>query len=259
VNQISFTTREGYDKYSWMEEANRHFRSAKMLRHIRRRRRAGFNRAPESRKLEYVLSMEAAVHSSTLLVAYAIELVLKSGLTRAYVGCSKELFAREVKSRFGHDLRRIAREIEYPLCASSNKQLSDLKKVILSEGRYPFFSDTSEQDIRKRNERARRFWDDGQFDGLLSLYQSLRKHVVSLDGDSNNPTSIYDVQIDSDGYFAFRCGGNLSPRIVVKYSSNQRKRRLNNKRALKRLITKPSANPLVRHFWDTAKYRCVKS
>ena len=81
LRRIDLTTREGYDKQSWLEEAERHVRSAKLLRSIRRRRRSRFKTVPESRRLQYVRTMDAAVHSSTLLIAYAFELLLKAGLT----------------------------------------------------------------------------------------------------------------------------------------------------------------------------------
>ena len=153
---------------------------------------------------------------------------------------------------------RIAREIEFPLTASSEEQLRELQEVILSEGRYPFLSDDSKQDIASRNRRAVRFWDDKHFRSLLALLDAVREHVASLDQDSKNPASFSGSQIDTDGYFAFRCGGNLSPRIVVKYSSEQRKLRRNNRRALRRLILREPSEVLVRHWWASAKFRCVK-
>ena len=48
------------------------------------------------------------------------------------------------------------------------------------------------------------------------------------------------------------------PRIVVKYSNRQRQLHQNNPRALRRLILDNLSNPSLRHFWDLAKYRCVK-
>jgi hypothetical protein len=174
------------------------------------------------------------------------------------VGCSKELFANEVKRRFGHNLRSIAAEIEYPLDDANTKHLADLQKVILSEGRYPFLSDTTQRDIERRNQRAVRFWDDTHFSALQALYRSVQAHVACLDQDSGNPASFFRVQIDHDGYYAFRCGGNLPPRMTVKYSSLQRKGRKNNQPALKRLITGYTKNPLILYYWDVAAYRSVK-
>jgi hypothetical protein len=241
-----------------MEEADRHLRSAKFLRTIRRRRKTAFSRAPHSERRRHILAMEATVHSSMLLLAYAIELFLKAGLTRVYVGCSKQLFENDFKKRFGHDLVRLAHEIEYALPPGGKRTLRELQRVILAEGRYPFLSIDAKQDMARRNKRARRFWSDSEFKKLLALAESLRKHVASIDADSGNPAWTVALSIDEDGYFAFRCGGNLSPRIVVKYSTLQRRLRQNNRRALRGLILRNHGNPLLRNFWDAAQYRCVK-
>ena len=76
------------------------------------------------------------MHSSTLLVGYAVELFLKAGLTRLYVGCSKELFQKDVKGRYSHDLIKLSKSVEYPGLAGNREQLKQLKKVTLSEGRW---------------------------------------------------------------------------------------------------------------------------
>lgn len=75
------------------------------------------------------------MHSSTLLVGYAVELFLKAGLTRLYVGCSKELFQKDVKGRYSHDLIKLSKSVEYPGLTGNREQLKQLKKVTLSEGR----------------------------------------------------------------------------------------------------------------------------
>jgi len=256
--QITISTREGYDKHSWLAEADRHLLSAKTLRQIRKRRRAAVNRARPNERLQHILMMDAAVHSSTLLLAYAFELLLKAGLTRLYIGCSKGLFEHDFMRRFSHKLGTIAKEIEYPLSPSDTNLLRKLQEVITKTGRYPFLSPDQHRHIASQNSRALEFWSDTRFHEMLTLFTSLRKHVLSLDGDSNNPASFRHYGIDSDGYFAFRCGGNLSPRIVVRYSTLQRQQRMNNRRALRRLIC-ASVNGLpFGRVWHVAKYRCVK-
>ncbi len=253
---ISFSTREGFDKQSWIEEASRHLRSAQILRDSKRRRSAAHSKKQRPR-IESILVMDAAVHSSVILVSYSVELFLKAGLTRVYIGCSKELFARDVK-RYGHKLVKLAREVEYPLTTATKKRLKELQAIILSEGRYPFLSQDPDRHRDSVNRRARQFWSDERFRELRDLARSVRSHVRMLDGDSDNPASFSNAAIDSDGYFAFRCGGRLAPRITVKYSSLQRANRTNNKRALKRLVGKRFGNPLIEHLWDSARYRFVK-
>lgn len=257
--RIINTTKEGFDKHSWVLEADRHISSAKILRSVRKRRRSEYRKATERKiKLRHIHIMDATVHSSMLLVAYAIELYLKAGLTRIYIGCSKDLFEREVKRKYGHKLVRIAREIEFPCSTQTKRHLKQLQKTLLSEGRYPFLSADRNKHIEKSNERAFRFWSDNIFNKYVNLVDEVRHHVMLLDGDEKKPASYIYYKIDDDGYFAFRYGGNLSPRIIVKYSSIQRKTRQNNKRALKKLIINKCSSPLLVHFWESADYRCVK-
>jgi len=253
---IDGRAKDGFDKQSWIEEADRHLRSARILRDSRKRRRAAHRKNPR-RGIDNILAMDAAVHSSILLVSYAIELFLKAGLTRVYIGCSKELFGRDVK-RYGHDLVKLAREIEYPVSSITKKHLHELRSIILSEGRYPFLSETCESQRNRINQRAHRFWSDERFKVFCSLADDIRTHAQLLDGDSNDPASYSNAAIDHDGYFAFRCGGRLPPRITVKYSGLQLRNGTNNKRALKRLVSSHFANSLIGHFWDSACYRCVK-
>jgi hypothetical protein len=201
--------------------------------------------------------MEAAVHGSVLLLAYATELFLKAGLTRLYIGCPHELFRRDVK-RYGHKLKKVAAEVEYPCTDEAKRHLQEMQSIILSDGRYPFLSDTEKDQIGRNNARAFKFWSDDHYRDLLGLCKSIREHVGSLDQDSSNPSSPLSFRIDDDGYVTFRCGGGLSPRLLVKYSSQQKANRRNNKRALRRLLRGNLSHPLLEHHWDSAKYRCVK-
>jgi len=256
TNLIRGSARDGFDKQSWIEEADRHIRSASILRASRKRRRAALARNPQL-GVNNVMAMDAAVHSSFLLLSYSVELFLKAGLTRAYFGCSQDLFKRDGK-RFSHNLVKLAGEIAYPLSSKTKKDLRDLQKIILSEGRYPFLSVDSVQQRKKVNQRAHKFWSDERFREVQELSKSIRKHVQRIDGDSADPSTFRNAAIDDDGYFSFRCGGRLPPRITVKYSSLQRSARTNNKMALKRLVTSHFQNPLIAHFWDSAFYQCVK-
>ncbi len=258
-NRIDFRTKEGFDKISWMEAADHHLRSAEILRRVKKRRRAITRKTAGKAKLVHIQAMDAAVHSSTLLVGYAVELFLKAGLTRLYVGCSKELFQRDVKGRYGHDLIKLAKSVEYPGLTGNRERLKRLGKIILSEGRYPFLTmNDPSADIKRRTDRALRFWNDDEFKCLVALAYSIREHVQLINQDEDNPSSHQSVVIDDDGYFAFRCGGNLSSRITVRYSSVQRANKKNNKRGLKSLILRNLSNPLIRQCWDSAQYRCVK-
>ena len=258
-NLIEFQTREGYGKSSWLKEADRHFISAKLLRRIKKRRRTRFrNSADDSNRLGHVLAMDATTHSSMLLIGYAVELFLKAGITKLYVGCSKSLFEREIKHCYSHNLVKLAKDVEFPLLSHNRRRLKRLKKIILSEGRYPNFANNRKEEMEFQNKRAGQFWSDDKFEDFCNLATSIREHVSHIDQDADN-LAIYEYRgIDQDGYFAFRCGGKLSPRVTVKFSSVQRHHRTNNKRALKRLIWENLSNPQIKKYWETAQYRCVK-
>ena len=259
IELIKTTTKQGYDKRSWQAEAARHLESAKLLRIIRKRRRARVGKASEASRLRHVQAMDAAVTSSNLLVGYAIELFLKAGATSLYQGCSKGLFQNEIKRRYGHDLVKLAKAIELPMSSTDRSVLKWMTKVILHEGRYPPLAQKGQSYNSLRNYRAFKFWSDQEFATVLELVDRIRDHVSLIDGDSNNPASYIAYRISGDGYFAFRCGGNLKARITVKYSSAQRRMRKNSKRELKRLILRHTQNPLVGRYWDSAEYRVVKT
>ena len=258
-NLIQFQTRGGYDKSSWLREADRHFLSAKLLRNIKKRRLTGLrNSADDSKRLDHVLAMGATTHSSMLLMGYAVELFLKAGLTRLYVGCSKSLFEREIKHCYGHDLVKLVSSIEFPLLPHNRARLERLEKIILSEGRYPFLEPDWKREIALANKRSMRFWDDAEFKNLCDLATAIRGHVSHIDQDADDPAIYVYRGIDQDGYFAFRCGGNLSPRVTVKPSSVQRANKKHTKQELKELIFRNRPSPIIRKYWETAKYRCVK-
>ena len=225
-NFIEFQTKGGYDKSSWLKEADRHLRSAKLLRSIKIRHRTRFrNSANDSNRLNNILAMDATVHSSMLLAGYAVELFLKAGLTRLYVGCSKSLFQNEVKRHYGHHLVNLAESIEFPSLSKNCARLKQMEKIIRSEGRYPYFTNNRTEEMEFQNQRAWRFWSDDKFKDLCNLATSIREHVSHIDQDAD-----YQYRgIDQDGYFAFRCGGNLSPRVTVNFSSVQRANGKDNK------------------------------
>ena len=252
-------TGRGYDKRSWLEEADRHFISAKLLRRIKRRRRTRFrNSADDSKRLDHVLAMDATTHSSMLLIGYAVELFLKAGLIHVYIGCPTSLFKREIKHRYSHNLVKLAKDIDFPLFSQSCPRLKWLKKIILSEGRYPNFANNKAEAIKLQNQRALRFWDDDKFEDFCNLATSIREHVIRIDQDADNPMVYAQRRIHRDGYFAFRCGGNLSPRVTVKFSSIQKANCRDNKEDLKRWILGNMSNPQIKKYWETAQYRCVK-
>lgn len=256
---IQTKTGTGYGKHSWLDEADRHFTSAIFLRRIKKRRRTRFrNSSDDSDRLNHVLAMSATTHSSMLLVGYAVELFLKAGLTHVYIGCPINLFKREIRRTYNHDLVKLATEIEFPLLSQNCNCLKRLEKIVRGEGRYPYLANNCTEATKREQERAFLFWDDDRFQDFYDLAVSIREYVIRIDQDADNPMSGVQTRIDQDGYFAFRCGGNLSPRVTVKYSSVQKDNCTDNKEHLKRLIVGKMSNPLIAKHWDAARFICVK-
>jgi hypothetical protein len=73
-----------------------------------------------------------------------------------------------------------------------------------------------------------------------------------------SPIRFTSYQIDDDGYFSFRMGGRLSPRITVKYSTRQKRTRTNNRRALLAAIKRREGLPIAVHYWKKAIFNVVK-
>ena len=96
-----------------------------------------------------------------------------------------------------------------------------------------------------------------QFKCDLTLATSIREYVIRIDQDADDPMVGVQTPIHQDGYFAFRCGGNLSPQVTVKYSSVQKDNCRNNKADLKKLIVGKSSNPLIAKYWEAAQFRFV--
>jgi hypothetical protein len=74
-----------------------------------------------------------------LLLGYSVEMYLKAGLAKAYRGCSKEMFERDVKGRFSHKLPSLADEIAFPLQNGDEANLNLLRDMVLVDARYPVF------------------------------------------------------------------------------------------------------------------------
>lgn len=170
---IQTKTGTGYNKQSWLNEADRHLMSAKFLRRIKRRRRNDFRKSSvDSNRLNHILVMSATTHSSMLLIAYAVELFLKAGLTHVYIGCPMNLFKREVKQKYGHKLVKLAKDIEYPSLSQNSDRLKGLEKIVRSEGRYPNLAYNLSEATKLEQERAVLFWDDDQFQDFCNLVSS---------------------------------------------------------------------------------------
>jgi hypothetical protein len=189
--------------------------------------------------------------ASVLLLGYSIEMFLKAGLARAYHGCREEMFERDARKRFGHNLAALAREADFPLDEQSQGDLDTLKQHVLAGARYPTAPLPDQSYVDAVNAMTMSIWDRETFRRYCSLATAISRHVAKVDMDSNNPALFRSMNIDHDGYLMFRIGGNLRTRITYRPSTpmlTSGKTSPNDVRAL--LI--PERNAVLLHYWDSA-------
>jgi hypothetical protein len=189
--------------------------------------------------------------SSMLLLGYAVEMFLKAGLTKAYYGCSKEMFDRDVKKRFGHKLASLAREINFDFKNGDAENFAGLRKMVLVDARYPVFVLEGQSHSDIVNQQTLKIWSIENFDSFYALAERVREHARTIDSDSNNPAEMSSWQVDQDGYLAFRAGGHLPPRITYRVSSAQVEAGTTSLDDMKKLFASPQYFR-VKHFWDSA-------
>ena len=189
--------------------------------------------------------------SSMLLLGYSVEMYLKGGLTKAYYGCSKEMFERDVKQLFGHNLVLLAKEIYFDFKNGDADNFDGLKKMVLVDARYPVYVPEGQSYSNVVNQQTRKIWSIENFDAFYALAERVREHAHAIDSDSNNPAEMSSWQVDQDGYLAFRAGGHLPPRITYRISSAQVEAGTTSLDDMKKLFASPQYFRL-KHFWDSA-------
>ena len=212
----------------WLDEGDRLLAVAEVNRESFRRLRRRFsqNIRSSSRKTEDKArlwnELEGTARASWLLLGYAVEMYLKSGLAKAYAGCRELVFMCDVRSKFSHDFLAIANEVAFPATSHDQGSLSALKDT-LQAGRYPPDGNDGGDYAEKVNARTSNEWNDQKFLNLIDIAKRIRAHVVRIDSDSKNPALKKCVRVDSDGYVAFRTGGHWPTRITYRFSSEQNK------------------------------------
>jgi hypothetical protein len=59
-------------------------------------------------------------------------------------------------------------------------------------------------------------WSAAAFRSLHTLSERVRAYVSLIDCDENNPVHVSCGRIGSEGYWVFRIGGHLSPRVTYR-------------------------------------------
>ena len=246
-----------FDPKNWFDEGDGLLASSAKTREIWTNHRQTFSQTVQERKsgkrdpLSDWSLLTGLPRASMLLLGYSVEMYLKAGLVNAYYGCSEEMFRRDLKSRFGHKLISLAKEIAFPFKDGDENNLTLLKKMILVDARYPVFVPEGESYADTVNQQTGRIWSSENYEALTELANRVKTHSRTIDADRNNPASCVSVNVDDDGYLAFRVGGNLPPRITYRLSSVQKQNCETSLEDIKALLAEPQFQ-LLRHYRERA-------
>lgn len=223
---VEFNSVGIFNPKDWIEEGDGLLVSARAVRValLRNRRKIDstyLRHKNEPRKLNELRGFPRA---SMLLLGYAAEMYLKAGVVRVFSNCREEAVERWVTRKIGHNYIAAAKFVEFRLSDEDRERLAFLTdlvtkmrypvvpRTIVTDRGFPFDTDHTAQ----MNERNNRIWSDAEFRKLCSLINRISAHVQRIDLDENNPASFLRGWIGEVGYWIFRVGGNLSPRVTYR-------------------------------------------
>ena len=242
-NRISKRSVGQFDPKNWFDEGDGLLASSDMMREKWKIHRQTFSQTVQERKSgdrdsasDWNL-LTGLPRSSMLLLGYSVEMYLKAGLAKAYKGCSEEMFARDVKVRFGHKLVSLAKEIAFPLQGDDELNLILLQGIVLVDARYPVFVPDGVSYADTVNQQTGRIWSSKNYEAFTELANRVKAHSRTIDMDSSNTSYSISYKVDDDGYLAFRVGGHLPPRITYRLSTFQKQNRETSPEDIKVLLT----------------------
>ncbi|MCY9828281.1 hypothetical protein [Vibrio chagasii] len=254
-----------FNKFDWVKEADSKLISAKLLRESGNQKALEFESLMKaasctSSEVFEVLTIKDAAHkSSVLMLGYAIELLLKSGVVSLLISAPKDLLEKKVKD-YSHNLVSVALDLGMNLSESEIKLLKTLSSYIINETRYPVTSESVEEYCNKTNEINAFIADDKCFYEGVEFYSDLKKIINDIDGTPDNMKIYSRMEMERDGYIIFRIGGSLPPVIIVKYCQTQIDANTNTLDTVKGLIINKNKqnmsihSHLVESSWDAALF-----
>lgn len=219
-----------FSSRQWINESEIQMTSSSLLREIGRQKLSEVKSIQNKIKdgqhelrekvLPLVHEKESAFKSSILLIGYATELALKSGVVHFYRGLPKSLVLKGLK-KYGHKLKEMAVDLGLPLSRDEAGFLKEMRDFIEEESRYPVNPEDETSYSETWNMLNRKLQDNSYYNEIGQLYQKIYDFVKKIDSDRNNPSSVWHSTIDQDGYLVYRFGGNIPSRATVRYSSEQ--------------------------------------
>lgn len=257
TQRLSGRSKGQYKPAAWLEEGDGLIASSKVTRELWKDYRQEISEAVKDQKQETRdgdfdwSKLKGLPRASMLLLGYSVEMYLKAGLVKAYMGCSEEMFSRDVKNTFGHKLVKLAQEIHFCFEENDREDLNLLKNMVLIDARYPVLQEKDKPYFDAVNKQTRRIWSGENFDAFLNLANRIKDHTTAIDQDSNAPSYFIARTIDDDGYLAFREGGHLPPRITYRVSSIQEREKKTSLHDIKLLFECNGFSRLM-SFWNQA-------
>lgn len=263
----SFSEKGIHNKSDWLKESQLQIRSSKLLRDI------GDRKLDDALELKPLIQKdrqkrseiraiwedrEAVYKSSFLLLGYSFELLLKAGILRIYIGIPKELFDSDIKSKYGHKLRKMAQDLSINLNDNELNHLDLLTKDLTYLARYPIDSDNAQHYSQALNNTTHRYFDGELYLKYIKLYNKISEVITKIDSSRRDPMSHFSYQIDEDGYFSYRFGGELPPIMIYRFSKKQIEQGTNTKEQLYNLLMSEICNSvstqLIDKDWNSAKH-----
>lgn len=246
-----------FNSRDWIKEGNHLFASSKATRAVwvvkRRKLKRSLNATGNwTHGTAMWADLEGLPKASMLLLGYSVEMFLKAGLAKAYQGCSEQMFDRDVR-QFSHDFKKLAKEVAFDSNERDRMDLGILQKMVLFNARYPIKPRESATAIHQQAERMHQVWSKSEFTRMRQMVLRIRTHVLRIDMDSFNPSSVSSIKLDDDGYVTYRTGGHLPPRVTFKYSTAQRQAEEDNLDAL-RTLARDGQLLLLNHIWEQATF-----
>lgn len=241
-----------FDAKKWINEGDGLMASSRKIREIWGDHRQVFSTTEQKTNDDWNL-LTGLPRASMLLLGYSVEMFLKCGLAKAYYGCSEQMFYRDVR-KFSHKFLSLADEIAFPLENKDKNNLQQLQNMVLFDARYPVFVPKGQKYSDKVNQQTGEIWSQSNFNSLAEMTNRIRAYSTSIDSNTKNQASFISLNIDKDGYVAFRVGGNLPPRITYRLSSEQKQNGQTSKDDIKALIKGDSSSSckIIMHCWGDA-------
>ncbi|WP_156103978.1 hypothetical protein [Shewanella mangrovi] len=262
-----------FNKYDWVKEADGKLISAKLLRECALKKQLEFDTLKNKKKIngqkltskeafEIINVRESANKSSVLILGYAIELLLKSGIVSLLINAPKKLLEKKVKS-YSHNLVNIALDLHFPLSNKERHLLEILGSYIIRETRYPVIPSSTNDYCEQVNNITEFISSETNFVLGVQLFERLRGFIKDIDGTPDNIKFSSRMEMEENGYITFRIGGRLPPVFIVKFCQTQISAGIATIETVKSLlieknkVNKSIHSNLMEKYWDKAIFYIV--